>query len=169
MGRGGFAVRAIFLMRDSDATILTDKDRQPKTRAQAARFTFEVRATGDFVVERYMRFKMNLEDYKDVFEPFERLVRIEICGREFDVPENNSVLRCLQYLSIETVSRGDLCWNGDCLNCQVWIDRGDGREKGVISCRTQIAEGMKIIRVTSEIESLLSAHLRADGRAGETE
>lgn len=102
---------------------------------------------------------MNPDDYKDVFEPFDRLVEIEICGRRCDVPENNSLLRCFQYLSIESVSRGDLCWNGDCLNCQVWLEREDGKEKGVISCRTKVAEGMRIVRMTKEIEELIEDKL----------
>ncbi len=99
---------------------------------------------------------MNIDDYKDVFEPFERLVTIEICGSEREVPENNSLLRCFQYLSIESVSRGDLCWNGDCLNCQVWIAQPDGKEKGVISCRTKVSDGMKIVRMTGEMNELLN-------------
>jgi NADH dehydrogenase/NADH:ubiquinone oxidoreductase subunit G len=94
---------------------------------------------------------MNLEDYKDIFEPFDKLVEIEICGTTREVPENNSLLRCFQFLSMETVSYGDFCWNGDCLNCQVWIKNGD-KEKALISCRTKVEEGMKIIRLNNEIK-----------------
>jgi hypothetical protein len=64
---------------------------------------------------------MNIEDYQDVFEPFDKLVRVKICGERREVPENNTLLRCFQYFSPEAVSYGDLCWNGDCLNCRVWI------------------------------------------------
>lgn len=94
---------------------------------------------------------MNLDDFKDIFEPFERLVEIEICGEKKMVPENNTLLRCFQYLAIETVSRGDLCWNGDCLNCQAWIEV-DGREKGVVSCRTKVVEGMRIVRIHKAVD-----------------
>ncbi len=94
---------------------------------------------------------MNLEDYKDIFEPFEKLVEIEICGEKYEVPENNSLLRCFQFLSIETISLGDFCWNGDCLSCQVWIKNGD-KEKAVLSCRTNVQEGMEIVRISKEIE-----------------
>lgn len=93
---------------------------------------------------------MNLEDYKDIFEPFERLVEIEICGEKCKVPENNSLLRCFQYLSIETISMGDFCWNGDCLNCQVWVEIGEKR-KAVVACRTKVQEGMRIVRLSEEI------------------
>jgi len=94
---------------------------------------------------------MNLEDYKDIFEPFEKLVEIEICGTSREVPENNTLLRCFQYLSMETVSFGDFCWNGDCANCQVWLADNE-REKAVLSCRTKVVEGMKIVRVSQEIK-----------------
>lgn len=93
---------------------------------------------------------MNFEDYQDIFEPFERLVEIEIAGARRMVPENNTLLRCFQFLSMETVSYGDFCWNGDCLNCQVWVKNGD-KEKGVLACRTRIEEGMKIVRLGKEI------------------
>ena len=94
---------------------------------------------------------MNPEDYKDIFEPFEKLVEIEIGGEIRRVPENNSLLRCFQYLSLETISFGDFCWNGDCLNCQVWIKNGD-KEKAVISCRTKVQEGMEIVRLSKEVD-----------------
>ncbi|MEP6902254.1 MAG: 2Fe-2S iron-sulfur cluster-binding protein [Actinomycetota bacterium] len=94
---------------------------------------------------------MNLDDYKDIFEPFDKLIEIEICGTIREVPENNSLLRCFQFLSMETISYGDFCWNGDCLNCQVWLKNGD-KEKSVLSCRTKVEEGMKIIRLNNEIK-----------------
>ena len=94
---------------------------------------------------------MNIEDYRDIFEPFEKLVEIEICGETKEVPENNSLLRCLQFLSMKTISHGDFCWNGDCLNCQVWLESGE-REKAVLACRTKIEPGMKIVRVSEDID-----------------
>ncbi len=94
---------------------------------------------------------MNLDDYKDIFEPFEKLVEIEIGGEIKNVPENNSLLRCFQFLSMETISYGDFCWNGDCLNCQVWLKNG-AKEKAVLSCRTKVEEGMEIIRLNNEIK-----------------
>jgi hypothetical protein len=87
----------------------------------------------------------------DIFEPFEKLVEIEICSEIKKVPENNSLLRCFQYLSMETISFGDFCWNGDCLNCQVWIQKSE-KEKAVIACRTKVEEGMTIVKVSKEIK-----------------
>lgn len=94
---------------------------------------------------------LNFEDIKDAFEPFERLIEIEIEGEKREVPENNSLLRCFQYLSVETVSYGDFCWNGDCLNCKVSIKKDDKR-KDVISCRTKVEENMQIVKLSEEIK-----------------
>ena len=94
---------------------------------------------------------LNFEDIKDAFEPFEKLVEVEICGETRQVPENNSLLRCFQYLSVETVSYGDFCWNGDCLNCKVWIIKED-KERAVIACRTKVEESMEIVKLSDEIK-----------------
>lgn len=87
----------------------------------------------------------------EIFEPYQRLVKIKIAGIEREVPENNSILRGLQFLNMEAISYGDFCWNGECLNCQVWIRIGD-REKAVIACRTIVEEGMEIVRLTDGME-----------------
>ena len=93
---------------------------------------------------------MNIKDYTDIFEPFEKLVEIEICGEKRKVPENNSLLRGLQFLSMKTISLGEFCWNGDCLNCQLWLANGK-KEKAVLACRTYVREGMKIVRMNEKI------------------
>ncbi len=88
----------------------------------------------------------------EMFEPYERLIEIEICGKLHLVPENNSILRGLQFLDMEAISYGDFCWNGECLNCQVRIKNGD-KEKAVMACRTDVYEGMKIITMSDDISS----------------
>jgi len=91
------------------------------------------------------------EDYKDLFEPFNKLITIEILGVDRQVPENNLLLRCFQYLSMETISLGDFCWNGDCENCQVWLE-STAREKPVLACRAKAEDGMKIVRLADAIK-----------------
>ena len=91
----------------------------------------------------------NLGD-NEMFEPYDRLIKISIEGSPVEVPENNSILRCLQYLDMENISDAELCWNGDCLDCQVWIKNGD-TEKAVIACRTTVREGMHITRLSESI------------------
>ena len=94
---------------------------------------------------------MDIEDIKDVFQPFDRLVEIEICGETREVPANNTLLRCFQDLAVDSISYGDFCWNGECLNCQVWIENGD-KEKPAMACRTNVEEGMKILRMADFID-----------------
>ena len=86
----------------------------------------------------------------DMFEPYERLIEIEILGTKYRVPENNSILRCLQFLDMESISYGDFCWNGECFNCQVWLKNGE-KEKAVMACRTNVVEGMQIVKMSDQI------------------
>ena len=86
----------------------------------------------------------------DIFEPFDRLIEIEIIDEKYKIPENNTLLRGFQYLSMESISFGDFCWNGDCAKCQIWIEE-DGKEKIALACRTKVSEEMKIVRMSEEI------------------
>ncbi len=88
--------------------------------------------------------------HDEMFEPYDRLLQINILGETYEVPENNSILRCLQFLEIEDISDAELCWNGDCLNCQVWVTSGEG-EKAVVACRTKIKDGLEIVRLSDAI------------------
>ena len=91
---------------------------------------------------------------EDLFEPYQKLVEIEILGQRVEVPENNKLLRCFQYLSIETISFGDFCWNGECNNCQIWYrvkENGEVKERTTLSCRTKVTEGIVITKVSSHI------------------
>ena len=87
----------------------------------------------------------------DIFEPYEKLIEIEIIGTKHMVPENNSLLRCFQFLAMKNISYGDFCWNGECLNCPVWIQNGD-KEKAAMACRPNATEGIRIIRLPRVIQ-----------------
>ncbi|MEQ1642487.1 MAG: hypothetical protein ABL959_03455, partial [Pyrinomonadaceae bacterium] len=87
----------------------------------------------------------------DIFQPYEKLIEIDLLGEKKMVPENNTILRCFQFLSMESISYGDFCWNGDCLNCKVWVKDGE-KEKAVISCRAMASPGMEIVSVSDDIE-----------------
>jgi hypothetical protein len=103
----------------------------------------------------------------DLFEPYERLVTIEILGRRVEVPENNRLLRCFQFLSMRSISYGDFCWNGDCTNCQFWYtEEGETRcaDKTALSCRFQVREAMVITRLNEHVK-LEGINQEGDGRA----
>lgn len=92
---------------------------------------------------------------EDLYEPYKKLIEIEVLGKRVEVPENNKLLRCFQYLSIETISFGDFCWNGDCNNCQVWYqikEQGKTKEGTTLSCRTKVSEGMVITKLDKHIK-----------------
>jgi len=84
-----------------------------------------------------------------LFETFDQLVEIEICNQQSRVPENNKLLRCFQYLRMDTVSVGDYCWNGDCINCQVWYKAEDGEIKSALACRFYVRPGLVITSLSS--------------------
>ncbi len=86
----------------------------------------------------------------DLFAPFERLVEIEVLGRRVRVPERNTLLRGFQYLSIQTISYGDFCWNGDCTNCQFWYQEG-GQTKTALACRFTARDGLRVTRLSPHV------------------
>jgi hypothetical protein len=91
----------------------------------------------------------------DLLDPYEKLVNVEILGRKVSVPEKNRLLRCFQYLSINTISYGDFCWNGECTNCQIWYhssDQSEQSDRPALSCRLECEEGMVITKLSRFIE-----------------
>lgn len=91
----------------------------------------------------------------DLLDPYERLVRIEVLGTEVNVPERNRLLRCFQYLSLNTISYGDFCWNGECTNCQIWYHmegQDEASDRPALSCRLECVEGMVITKLSRFIE-----------------
>jgi len=91
-----------------------------------------------------------------LFRPYEKLVKVEIKGREFEVPENNMLLRALQYLAPEDVAMGRFCWNEECQDCRVTYDMGDGKPRHqALSCKLMVQEGMRIHDMALQIRYCL--------------
>ncbi len=91
----------------------------------------------------------------DLLDPYERLVSIEVLGKRVEVPEKNRLLRCFQFLSINSISYGDFCWNGDCTNCQVWYHTEGQTSKSDrpgLACRMEVIEGMVITSMSPFIK-----------------
>lgn len=91
----------------------------------------------------------------DLLDPYERLVTIEVLGRRVEVPEKNQLLRCFQFLSINTISYGDFCWNGECTNCQVWYHtegQTAAQDKPALACRQEVIDGMVITKLSRFVE-----------------
>lgn len=91
-----------------------------------------------------------------LFRPFSRLVRINLLGRDFEVPENNPLLRCMQYLAPEDVSYGRFCWNEDCQYCRVTFDLGEKTpSRAALACRLIAQDGMRVTELTTELRYCL--------------
>lgn len=92
----------------------------------------------------------------DIYEPWQKLVRIVVLGRVFEVPEGNILLRQLQYVA-EDVGMGRYCWNAECRYCEVHYRRpGDPDEHVGLACRLRGFEGMRITRAAPEIRYNMS-------------
>ncbi len=87
----------------------------------------------------------------EIFEPFTKLVQIEVLGQKMKVPENNTLMRGFQYVAFEPISYGGFCWNGTCRQCEVTYDVGDGRKRQCLTCCTKVIEGMRITETHPEI------------------
>jgi hypothetical protein len=88
-----------------------------------------------------------------LFESFDDLVEIEICCIPAKVPENNKLLRCFQYIKMDAVSVGDYCWNGDCVNCQIWYRAEEGEIKSALACKLYVKPGMVITDLSTNLKS----------------
>jgi hypothetical protein len=95
------------------------------------------------------------EGASDLLDPYDNLITLEVLGSAVSVPEKNRLLRCFQYLSINTISYGDFCWNGECTNCQVWYHmkgQTEQSDRPALSCRLECEEGMVITKLSRFIE-----------------
>jgi hypothetical protein len=105
----------------------------------------------------------------DVYEPYERLIRIVILGKAFRVPENNLLLRQMQFVSAD-IGYGRYCWNGECRNCEVVYRREEGGpELPDLACRVKGQEPMHVVKLAFEVRYNMSEALAAaqDAEAAE--
>jgi len=96
-----------------------------------------------------------MDEATSLFRPFEKLIRIRILGAEFAVPENNSVLRCLQYLAPQEVSYGRFCWNEDCQYCRISCETAGSRSRAALACKMEAQDGLRITEISTEIRYCL--------------
>ena len=91
----------------------------------------------------------------DLLDPFEKLVTIDVLGKRVEVPENTRLLRCFQYLSLNTISYGDFCWNGECTNCQIWYHtpgQTESSDRPALACRMEVIDEMVITKLSPFIK-----------------
>jgi hypothetical protein len=82
-----------------------------------------------------------------ILEAYDKLITVTIEGRVYQVPENNTLLRVLQYMSIE-LAYTRYCWNGDCRNCAFrYVSRRTGKEVEALGCQMRCFPNMQITRL----------------------
>src|SRR5262245_19885297 len=88
----------------------------------------------------------------DLFEPFDALIPIEFLGRTIEVPDNNCLLRSLQYVAGEAIAYGRFCWNDECGNCEVTcVSPETGQAEVVRACQARVHAGMKVIAASVDV------------------
>src|ERR1035437_7472882 len=91
-----------------------------------------------------------------LYRPFDRWLKIEIASRIVEVPENNSLLRALQYLAPVDVAMGRFCWNEECQYCRITYDLGEGTpERNALACKLGVREGMRVRELSLELRYCL--------------
>lgn len=79
-----------------------------------------------------------------VLEAYEKLITVTINGTNYEVPENNTLLRVLQFMNLD-LAYSKYCWNGDCRNCAFrYISRKTGHEVEALGCQMRLFQNMVI-------------------------
>ena len=98
-----------------------------------------------------------------IFRPFEKLVRITVRGRQYEVPEANTLLRAFQYLAPDTVPYGRFCWNEDCQHCRVSYDAGENTPCRIgLSCKIMTQPGLRVLELATELRYCLRGLLEQE-------
>src|SRR5262245_19405419 len=104
-----------------------------------------------------------------IYRPYSRLVRVRIREIWFEVPENNILLRCFQYIA-PGVPYGPFCWNGDCENDRIrYREAAGGVQKTGLACQVLVRDGMELDEISPELARVLAPafEARRNGGAGE--
>jgi hypothetical protein len=91
-----------------------------------------------------------------MFRPYSKLIQIQVLDRLFDVPENNPLLRALQFVAAERIAYGRFCWNEECQYCRVNYDLGEGTpERTALGCKLVVQPRMRVKDISLELKYCL--------------
>ena len=83
-------------------------------------------------------------------------VTIKVVGSSCQVPENQDMIRILQYLGCLdeiTFFSGHYCWNATCNNCIfTYADPKTGDPVTIKACQTRVFEGMKVLHLPKDVQ-----------------
>ena len=104
-----------------------------------------------------------------LYRPFEKLISIAVRGKQFQIPENQILLRAFQYLCPETIPFGRYCWNEECQYCRVIIRKpGSDKISQALSCKLMAEEGLEVVELAPELQWNLSQLFQAPPTEPET-
>jgi len=98
--------------------------------------------------------------HDELFQPYERLIEIQIQGQVYHVPNNNTLLRCFQFVCMDDISCGRFCWNQECKTCSITYEVESGEQRVGLSCQTMAVERMRIVKRTKELRWALRSVLK---------
>ncbi len=103
----------------------------------------------------------------DLFEPYEKLIPLVVLGKKIEVPENNLLLRQMQYVAPD-IGFGKYCWNAECRYCEIEYTL-PGRTAAVagLACRVKGVPGLRVTKAAPEIRYNMSDALAAAPKADE--
>src|SRR6266403_1623862 len=137
----------------------------PRTRCRerAAFPILRCISTGNAALSRHLVRGKQDSIMSEPFRPYEKLVDITILGKKFQVPERNSLLRCFQFISPETIPYGRFCWNQECQYCRVSCQLPDDDEsREMLSCKFIVMPGMEVTELSQELKWCLRSKLPSD-------
>jgi hypothetical protein len=96
-----------------------------------------------------------------LFDPWEKLITLVVLGRRFQVPENNLLLRQMQYVAPD-IGTGRYCWNAECRYCEIeYCTAAGGAPQAALACRMKGLPGMSVTKAALEIRYNMSEALAA--------
>lgn len=100
-----------------------------------------------------------------LLEPYQKLIQIVVLGRVFSVPENNLLLRQMQYVAAD-IGFGKYCWNAECRYCEIAYTKDGGAEQQALACRIKGQPGMVVTKAALEIKYNMSEALAGAPKSG---
>jgi len=103
----------------------------------------------------------------DFYRPYEKLIDVVILGRRFQVPENNLLLRQMQFVAPD-IGFGKYCWNAECRYCEITYRlRAGGPDVNGLACMVPGQPGLCVIKAATEIRYNMADALAAAAKVEE--
>ena len=99
----------------------------------------------------------------DLLRPWSRFVKVTVVGRTVEVPDNNTLLRGLQSVAPDGISRGRFCWNNECGNCRVYYRLpGDAADRKGRGCCLLVTDELALTTLSTELKFALREVLKRE-------